>query len=56
MHVVVTAGHVDHGKSALIQALTGMEPEYSAAARRGMDLDFSWLTLPSGRLRRRAEP
>ncbi len=51
MHVVVTAGHVDHGKSALICALTGMEPDrWAEERRRGMtiDLGFGWLTLPSG--------
>jgi selenocysteine-specific elongation factor len=51
MHVVVTAGHVDHGKSALIRALTGMEPDrWAEEQRRGMtiDLGFGWLTLPSG--------
>jgi selenocysteine-specific elongation factor len=51
MHVVVTAGHVDHGKSALIHALTGMEPDrWAEERRRGMtiDLGFGWLTLPSG--------
>src|SRR5215469_10003549 len=51
MHVVVTVGHVDHGKSALIRALTGMEPDrWAEEQRRGMtiDLGFGWLTLPSG--------
>jgi selenocysteine-specific elongation factor len=51
MHVVVTAGHVDHGKSALIRALTGMEPDrWAEERRRGMtiDLGYAWLTLPSG--------
>jgi selenocysteine-specific elongation factor len=51
MHVVVTAGHVDHGKSALIRALTGMEPDrWAEERRRGMtiDLGFAWLTLPTG--------
>jgi len=51
MHVVVTAGHVDHGKSALIRAMTGMEPDrWAEERRRGMtiDLGFGWLTLPSG--------
>jgi selenocysteine-specific elongation factor len=51
MHVVATAGHVDHGKSALIHALTGMEPDrWAEERRRGMtiDLGFGWLALPSG--------
>jgi len=51
IHVVVTAGHVDHGKSALIHAITGMEPDrWAEERRRGMtiDLGFGWLTLPSG--------
>jgi selenocysteine-specific elongation factor len=51
MHVVATAGHVDHGKSALIRALTGMEPDrWAEERRRGMtiDLGFAWFTLPSG--------
>lgn len=48
-HVVATAGHVDHGKSALVRALTGMEPDrYAEERRRGMtiDLGFVWTTLP----------
>ena len=51
MHVVATAGHVDHGKSTLVRALTGMEPDrWEAERRRGMtiDLGFAWMTLPSG--------
>jgi selenocysteine-specific elongation factor len=47
-HVVATAGHVDHGKSALVRALTGMEPDrYAEERRRGMtiDLGFVWTTL-----------
>src|SRR5262252_8521087 len=51
MHVVATAGHVDHGKSMLVRALTGMEPDrWEAEQRRGMtiDLGFAWMTLPSG--------
>jgi selenocysteine-specific elongation factor len=51
MHVVATAGHVDHGKSTLVQALTGMEPDrWAEERRRGMtiDLGFAWTTLPSG--------
>ena len=51
-HVIGTAGHVDHGKSALIQALTGSDPDRLAEEKaRGMtiDLGFAWTTLPSGR-------
>ncbi|MGH3755719.1 MAG: selenocysteine-specific translation elongation factor [Pseudonocardiaceae bacterium] len=51
MHVVVTAGHVDHGKSTLVRALTGMEPDrWAEERRRGMsiDLGFAWTTLPTG--------
>lgn len=52
MYVVATAGHVDHGKSTLVRALTGMEPDRLAEEqRRGLtiDLGFAWTTLPSGR-------
>ena len=52
-HLIIgTAGHVDHGKTALIRALTGQEtdrlPEEKA---RGIsiDLGFAHFTLPSGR-------
>jgi len=51
MQVVATAGHVDHGKSALVRALTGMEPDrWAEERRRGMtiDLGFAWMSLPSG--------
>ena len=47
-----TAGHVDHGKSTLVHALTGIDPDRLAEEKaRGMtiDLGFAWLTLPSGR-------
>src|SRR5512137_462453 len=52
MFVLGTAGHVDHGKSRLVQALTGIDPDRLAEEKeRGMtiDLGFAWLTLPSGR-------
>jgi selenocysteine-specific elongation factor len=52
LHVVATAGHVDHGKSTLIVRLTGMDPDRLAEEkRRGLtiDLGFAWGTLPSGR-------
>jgi selenocysteine-specific elongation factor len=45
MHVIATAGHVDHGKSALLRALTGMEPDrWEEERRRGLtiDLGFVW--------------
>lgn len=48
MHVFVTAGHVDHGKSTLIQALTGINPDRLAEEhRRGMtiDLGFAWTCI-----------
>jgi selenocysteine-specific elongation factor len=51
MHVLATAGHVDHGKSTLVRALTGMEPDrWAEERRRGMtiDLGFAWTRLPSG--------
>src|SRR3979490_3348294 len=51
--VVGTAGHIDHGKSALVLALTGIDPDrLEEEKRRGMtiDLGFAYLTLPSGRL------
>ena len=52
MYVIGTAGHVDHGKSALVQALTGIDPDRLREEKeRGMtiDLGFAWLALPSGR-------
>lgn len=51
-YVIATAGHVDHGKSTLVRALTGMEPDrWEEERRRGLtiDLGFAWTTLPSGR-------
>ena len=51
MHVIGTAGHVDHGKSTLVQRLTGIDPDrFVEEKRRGLtiDLGFAWLTLPSG--------
>ena len=51
--VVGTAGHVDHGKSSLIEALTGKNPDrLEVERRRGMttELGFGELELPSGKL------
>jgi selenocysteine-specific elongation factor len=50
MYVIGTAGHVDHGKSVLVQALTGIDPDRLREEKeRGMtiDLGFAWLTLPA---------
>ncbi|MFN2389157.1 MAG: selenocysteine-specific translation elongation factor [Actinomycetota bacterium] len=52
MHVIGTAGHVDHGKSSLVTRLTGIDPDrFEEEKRRGLtiDLGFAWLPLPSGR-------
>ena len=51
MFVVGTAGHVDHGKSTLVEALTGIDPDRLAEEKeRGLtiDLGFAWMTLPRG--------
>jgi selenocysteine-specific elongation factor len=51
MYVLATAGHVDHGKSTLVRALTGMEPDrWAEERRRGLtiDLGYAWTTLPTG--------
>ncbi|HET6562442.1 MAG TPA: SelB C-terminal domain-containing protein [Marmoricola sp.] len=50
MHVIATAGHVDHGKSTLVQALTGSDPDRLAEERsRGLtiELGYAWTALPS---------
>ena len=52
MFVIGTAGHIDHGKSKLVEALTGIDPDrLPEEQRRGMtiDLGFAWLSLPDGR-------
>lgn len=51
MYVIGTAGHVDHGKSTLIAALTGVHPDRLKEERERemtIDLGFGWLTLPDG--------
>jgi selenocysteine-specific elongation factor len=51
MFVLGTAGHIDHGKSALVLALTGIDPDRLPEEKeRGMtiDLGFAWLSLPDG--------
>jgi len=49
MHVVATAGHVDHGKSTLVQALTGIDPDRLEQERRrglSIELGYAWTELP----------
>jgi selenocysteine-specific elongation factor len=51
MRVIGTAGHVDHGKSTLIEALTGTHPDClkeEQAREMTIELGFGWMTLPSG--------
>ena len=51
MHVIGTAGHVDHGKSTLVHALTGIDPDRLREEKERemtIDLGFAWLTLPDG--------
>ncbi len=51
MYVVGTAGHVDHGKSTLVKALTGIDPDRLKEEKERemtIDLGFAWLTLPNG--------
>lgn len=48
MYVIGTAGHVDHGKSTLVEALTGIDPDRLAEEKERemtIDLGFAWLTL-----------
>lgn len=52
MFVIGTAGHVDHGKSTLVEALTGINPDRLVEEQERemtIDLGFAWLVLPSGR-------
>ncbi len=51
MHVLGTAGHVDHGKSTLVHRLTGIDPDRLPEERERqmtIDLGFAWMTLPGG--------
>jgi selenocysteine-specific elongation factor len=52
LFVVGTAGHVDHGKSTLVKALTGIDPDRlveEKAREMTIDLGFAWFSLPSGK-------
>jgi selenocysteine-specific elongation factor len=52
LFVIGTAGHVDHGKSTLVRALTGIDPDRLAEEKERemtIDLGFAWLKLPGGR-------
>jgi selenocysteine-specific elongation factor len=52
MYVIGTAGHVDHGKSTLVKALTNIDPDRLPEEKERemtVDLGFAWMTLPSGR-------
>jgi selenocysteine-specific elongation factor len=51
MYVIATAGHVDHGKSTLVRALTGINPDRlreEQVREMTIDLGFAWMTLPDG--------
>lgn len=51
MRVIATAGHVDHGKSTLVRALTGINPDRLREEQQRemtIDLGFAWMTLPDG--------
>ena len=51
MRVIGTAGHVDHGKSTLIQALTGTHPDRLIEEQKRemtIELGFAWWQLPNG--------
>jgi len=50
-YVIATAGHVDHGKSTLVKAVTGMDPDRLGEEQRRqmtIDLGFAWFTMPQG--------
>jgi len=52
LFVIGTAGHVDHGKSTLVRALTGIDPDRlqeEKERKMTIDLGFAWLKLPSGK-------
>ncbi len=55
--IIGTAGHVDHGKTALVKALTGVDTDRLAEEkRRGITIDLGYAYTDDIRLRRRARP
>ncbi len=59
MRVIGTAGHVDHGKSTLVRALSGIDPDrLQEEKKRGMtiDLGFAWIELPVASADRTRKP
>ena len=49
MYIIGTAGHVDHGKSSLVKALTGIDPDRLQEEKEReltIDLGYAWLDLP----------
>ena len=51
MHVLATGGHIDHGKSTLVKAMTGINPDRlkeEQERQMTIDLGFAWMTLPNG--------
>ena len=49
MAVIATAGHIDHGKSALVRAMTGIEPDrFEEERRRGLTIDLGFGHVAAG--------
>ena len=50
--IIATAGHVDHGKTTLLQAITGVKPTVCRKKKRGMtiDLGYAYWPQPDGRV------
>ncbi len=51
LYTIATAGHIDHGKSSLVRALTGMDPDRlpeEKSREMTIELGFAWFSLPDG--------